>query len=150
MNNSNKNIEDSGVKNGVWYKISLYFQAQSNRLTPTRLKICLGLFIAIMGGASLLTCVRSLRTAKYPDTAVLQLSGSASTNKEAIFSGASRTSMQSSFEDILSFEREMDSLRNSENGRALYDSLLRTRPGLFDSIARMERTYRGDIDSTKK
>jgi hypothetical protein len=36
----------------------------------------------------------------------------------------------------------MDSLKNDPVGRILYDSLLQARPGLFDSIGRVERMYR--------
>jgi len=39
------------------------------------------------------------------------------------------------------FKQHMDSLRRSQEGKIVYDSILKTRPGLMDSIKAIEQIY---------
>ena len=43
---------------------------------------------------------------------------------------------------IQRFKNYMDSLNQSESGKLLYDSILKARPGLMDSISTIEEFYR--------
>jgi hypothetical protein len=48
------------------------------------------------------------------------------------------------------FRRYMDSLSRSTHGSLLYDSIIRERPGLLDSISQVERMYMADSLSNSK
>jgi hypothetical protein len=45
------------------------------------------------------------------------------------------------FEQIHHFKNYLDSLYGSQEGRAVYDSLIRERPGLLDSLRQMETIF---------
>jgi hypothetical protein len=49
------------------------------------------------------------------------------------------------FQQIQSFEKFMDSLRHSESGRKIHDSILLARPGLADSIQMLKEIYQSQI-----
>jgi hypothetical protein len=55
--------------------------------------------------------------------------------------GSKRLVNPQTIEKIKSFRRYTDSLRRSPDGRMLYDSMLRTRPGLMDSVALLEELF---------
>jgi hypothetical protein len=46
---------------------------------------------------------------------------------------------------INQFKKYMDSLIDSENGQAIYDSILKSRPKLMDSILEVEKLYEYNI-----
>ena len=48
---------------------------------------------------------------------------------------------------INQFKKYMDSLIKSENGQAIYDSILKARPNLMDSILEVEMLYEYKIDN---
>jgi len=50
---------------------------------------------------------------------------------------------------IRQFRRFLDSLRLSESGRTLYDSLARQRPGLLDSLAFIENAYQLQLKTSE-
>ena len=52
---------------------------------------------------------------------------------------------EETFKGIQSFERYMDSLKQTESGRKLHDSFLITRPGLTDSIRMLKEIYNSQI-----
>ena len=52
---------------------------------------------------------------------------------------------EETFKGIQSFERYMDSLKQTESGRKLHDSFLITRPGLMDSIRMLKEIYNSQI-----
>ena len=43
--------------------------------------------------------------------------------------------------EVRNFKRYMDSLKNSGKGRPLYDSILKARPGLMDTVGMLEEMY---------
>jgi hypothetical protein len=49
------------------------------------------------------------------------------------------------FQRITQFREYMDSLARSQDGKAMYDSIVTNRPGLLDSIKLVEKIYRPQI-----
>lgn len=50
---------------------------------------------------------------------------------------------------IKSFRRYLDSLQQSDNGKAVYDSIVRHRPGLLDSLSFIEEVYNEQLKTSE-
>jgi hypothetical protein len=129
-----------------WRKLSTFLQEKTRRLTPKALKIYLALFVLIGGGVSTWTCLNAIRGVRV-SKALPAFRERISTGRQAIQRDENIEAIRSSWDLIISFDRRMDSLKASQNGRAAYDSLLRARPGLFDSLRKAEMIYHEEIDS---
>ena len=130
----------------LWRKLSTSLQEKSSRLTPNALKLCLALFVLIGGGVSTWTCLNGIRGARV-SMALPSFRERIAPGRQTIQRDENIEAIRSSWDLIFSFDRRMDSLKASENGKAAYDSLLRARPGLFDSLRKAEMIYREEIDS---
>lgn len=112
-------------------KLADWLGTQSERLSPQRKKVSLLLFGMLMGGISLMLIINSFKGT----------SGNAS-----VFPTANESPMLSPgvrFDPVLTpeeykkltlFRKMMDSLKQSPQGRMLYNEILQGRTGLLDSI----------------
>lgn len=112
-------------------KLADWLGMQSEKLSPRGKKISLLLFGVLMGGISLMLIINS-----FSDT-----SANASVPPQAIEAPAAFPGLR--FDPILTpeeyaklvhFKRIMDSLKQSREGRVLYDEILEGSTGLLDSI----------------
>lgn len=108
--------------------------------SPTRWRMICVAFVLLAGGGSVWVLVSSVRhpgknlgiqPITYPARALPSPLEPAVTDPDVLRALAR----------IKVFLRQVDSLRNDPAGRAWADSLFRARPGLFDSIQRVERLY---------
>lgn len=117
--------------------LSNHLQRASGRLSPARAKTVLLVFVLLAGGASIRLIWRGL-TRPDPLAAPALITKPAPASAAAPGDAVDRANAGSFREGIRVFRRQMDSLRNDPVGRWSYDSLRRARPGLFDSLDRVE------------
>lgn len=127
--------------NFLGHRVSDYLQRRTRNLSPSRLRLFLLLFVLIASMACAWMVIDGLR---HPSGMLhikpisrpskLSSSGNGSHLYDSLL-GASLNRMQK-------FMLRMDSLKSDPEGRTIYDSIRRTRPGLFDSIEEVEHLYR--------
>jgi hypothetical protein len=132
-------INTWGHATGRW--INRILQRQTNRLSPRQLKVGVLLFVLLAGSGSAWVLVGGLEHSSSPIN-VPPPRGPTEQSWQQPVALPDDAAIRVSIDRIEAFHRRMDSLKNDPEGRILYDSLLRARPGLFDSIGRVERTYR--------
>jgi len=123
------------------HRINRFLQSRTSRLSPRRLKVGVLLFVLLASGGSAWVLVGGLA---HPSTQihVPPPRGPSGQAWRQPVPPPDDDAVRTSIERIEAFRRRMDSLKNDPVGRILYDSLLQARPGLFDSIGRVERMYR--------
>lgn len=122
----------------VQRKAANYLNHKTASLTPRQVTIGLVIFCLLFGGSSAFTIWHSLQPAsngisieplKTPAYTIIP--GNDNINDGAILS-------RIELDRIKSFRLYLDSLQQTKEGRALYDSIAATRPGLLDSLALIE------------
>ena len=118
-----------------------YLQSRTSRLSPSRLKIACLLFVLLAGGGSAWVMMDGLlhpspvmEVAPIRQPSGLPFPGPAASSYDAM--------TRASIVRIEKFRLRMDSLKNDPQGRILYDSIRQARPGLFDSIEKVEQLYK--------
>ncbi|OJW52861.1 MAG: hypothetical protein BGO55_06235 [Sphingobacteriales bacterium 50-39] len=126
--------------NIVGHRIGSILQQKTKSWSPIHLKLALLLFVLIAGGTSIWVLLDSLRN---PSATIrispIQASPGITTPSPESLPYDVRTEI--SIDKIRVFHQMMDSLRNTPEGRRFYDSLRQARPGLFDSIYKVEQLY---------
>lgn len=128
-----------------WFKsagnhINGYLQRKTRTWTPSQLKAACLLFVLVAGGASLGVLINALHhPAGVMQITPIQAPPTANSPGSEPIPYDAQT--QASVHRIKAFRRFLDSLRNDPEGHIWYDSLRQARPGLFDSIDRVERLY---------
>ena len=107
--------------------------------------ILLVLILIFLGGGSIYIIVDGLSSPAKSSVIAPQ---SISVPRHFDKTGDSRVLKQSITSDemakIKDFRHLLDSLKNSQFGYPMYDSLMNARPGLMDSLIQLERLYNGD------
>jgi hypothetical protein len=127
---------------------ALWMSQRTKHLSRTTLRLLLLAFIALAGGYSIYLIGQSfsgkqanaisITPIKKPGH-VLQ-AGDAASQPDMIVS-------KKDYQGIIRFRGYMDSLTRSPAGKAAYDSIILSRPGLLDSIRILEKIYQSQ---TKK
>jgi hypothetical protein len=121
-----------------------FMNRKTEKLTMKGQKVFLIGVCLLFGGLSLYTLIAGL-TSKN-GRSILQRPASIHVPKHFDRSGDedSKSSIvitESEMDKIHRFERYMDSLSKTKNGKIIHDSILDTRPGLMDSIKMIETIY---------
>jgi len=134
--------------NNKLHKFSDYLQRKTNHLSTNTKRVYLFLFCLLFGSTSVCVCIKAItnkeNTLKIHPIAVSGFSSEI--NDEIIAEEPVIT--QKEMMHIEEFKNYMDSLKQSDTGKYLYDSIISARPHLIDSILFLEKMYQ--IQSSKK
>ena len=129
-------------------KFSEFMNANTKNIPVKRLKIFLIAFCLFGGGFSLYLIAESIfkEDKQQPQIKIDKVNvpkyyhqrGSDELQTEQYMD-------EETFRGIESFERYMDSLKQTESGQKLHDSILIIRPGLIDSIRMLKEIYNSQI-----
>jgi hypothetical protein len=125
-------------------KLARFLNQKTETLSTGGKKLVLVAVCLVFGGLSLYVIVSTLGRPSKIDESIKPKAISVPEH-------ASRTGEESLYPHIVvsaqemwqvsSFKRYMDSLKSSLDGRPLYDSILKARPNLLDTIAMLEELY---------
>jgi len=125
---------------------ALWMGRRTERLSRRKLLLLLLAFIALAGGYSICLIGQSfsgnqanafsVTPIKRPEHVLKMVD--ATSQKEMIVS-------KTDYQRIIRFRGYMDSLTRSPAGKAVYDSIVLSRPGLPDSIRLIEKIYQSQI-----
>lgn len=121
-------------------RFAVYMGKKTERLSIRSKKISLFLFCILSGGYSVLTIGEALfgLKRKHPSLTPAQVTVPKYYNKTGSDEAAPMVTATDKMM-IKRFKTYMDSLKSSPGGRPVYDSILRARPGLTDSITFFEQ-----------
>ena len=144
--------QDKVAKNVVVWCLTLqerwaaFMQTQTERLSGNGKLILLTLFCLIAGSVSIYHIANSL--IGYPSISIkisrikaplyTTRSGEENTRSEIVVT-------RQEYERLVHFRQYMDSLARSPGSKPFYDSILKQRPGLMDSVAFVENIYQSQI-----
>lgn len=122
----------------ILLKFDAYLQARTKNVPPIRLRIMLAIFCLTWGGLSVYLILNSFSTEKRAFISIQKIQLPRYSGK----TGEENLRVQHNTENragskMQLFIDSMDVLKNSVTGRHVYDSILRTRPQLMDSIRRL-------------
>ncbi|SHH93245.1 hypothetical protein SAMN05444671_4353 [Flavobacterium sp. CF108] len=113
-------------------------------LSKQSLVFYLILFILITGGISLYNVYSGFSSKEYKQTGIgIRINFKSLIVPKPSLNRANETLLpKEKFENITSFSIYLDSLKESEGGRKIYDSIKNYRPGLLDSLIFIENYYK--------
>jgi len=130
------------------HKCSDYLQGRSEHVSLQSKRLCLFVFCLLFGSISICIIIKSIADRQstisiHAITVPLNIdkSNNGLRQEQSIVS-------EKEFHRIESFKHYIDSLQGSITGKHLYDSILKTRPHLIDSILLLENMYQ--VQSSKK
>ena len=105
-------------------------------------QICLAVFCLMFGGLSIYVFVGAFQDSKNSGKTIKLDQVAVPKYYDQIDSEIAKPSVvEGDVIRINRFKKYMDSLRHSVKGRLVYDSILKARPGLMDSITVIEEIY---------
>ncbi|MBB1285693.1 hypothetical protein HRH25_15015 [Flavisolibacter sp. BT320] len=111
-----------------------------DKMNTKRLKKAVVLFSIVFGGMSLYLVINAITRPAVPKLHVDQVNVPKHFNKAGDEETVGSVYVdEETFQNITAFKRYMDSLKTSE--RPQYDSIIKTRPHLMDSVAILEQVY---------
>lgn len=125
-----------------------YLNAKAERLSKRQLVIGLICFVTLFGGSAAAVIWQAfhrpvatvrVKSIVIPDHVLIPEQESP---KERALTGTE-------IRHIRSFRRYLDSLQQSGNGKAMYDSIARHRPGLLDSLSFIEEVYNEQLKTSE-
>ncbi|WP_207515935.1 hypothetical protein [Longitalea luteola] len=137
----------SGVSNYVTEKqtkIAGFLNRKTEKLSAGGKKAFLFAVCLLFGGMSLYLVVKPFWRPSAPDASIKPKAISVpehanKTGDENLYPRVLVT--EADIKEVRDFKRYTDSLKNTANGRSLYDSILRARPGLMDTVGMLEELY---------
>lgn len=132
----------AGFLLAIQNRFACFMSAMVNKLTIQSKQACLVVFCLVFGGFSIYAFVGAFRDSessakrlkpdqvavpKYYDRTESEINEPSVSERDII--------------RINRFKKYMDSLKKTASGRPVYDSILKTRPGLMDSIQVIEQLY---------
>lgn len=123
-------------------RFAFFMDGRINKLSNQSKQICLVVFCLVFGGFSIYAFVGAFRNSESsakrlkPDQVAVPKYYDRTDSEINEASVSERDIMR-----INRFKKYMDSLKRSATGKQVYDSILRTRPGLMDSIQVIEQLY---------
>jgi len=140
-----KGIESLNTK---LHKLSDYLQGKSEYISLQSKRVCLFIFCLLFGSISIGIIIKSIADRQstisiHAITVPLNIdkSNNGLRQEQSIVS-------EKEFHRIESFKHYIDSLQGSISGKHLYDSILKARPHLIDSILLLKNMYQ--VQSSKK
>ena len=137
---------------GVWYnqlsswcavagcQINGYLQRKTKSWSPLQLRMACLIFVLVAGGSSVWVFIEALgHPSEVMRITPINVPPAVTSPGAESLPYDARTRI--SIERIRVFHHLMDSLKNDPSGRRVFDSLRQARPGLFDSIDRVEQLY---------
>ncbi|WP_205514344.1 hypothetical protein [Longitalea arenae] len=137
----------SGINNYVaerQKKLAGYLNYKTEGLSVTAKKLFLLAVCLVFGGMSLYLVVKPFWHPSKPDSSLKPqaISVPEHANKTGDENLHPRMLVtEEDMKEVWNFKRYMDSLKSSVNGKSLYDSILRARPGLMDTVGMLEELY---------
>ena len=144
-----KNIEEKNVTpmalkkmaeglNNRLHKCAEYLQKKTEHLSTQAKKLCLFLFCLLFGSVSICLIIKSF-TDRENTLSIHAITVPAYVDKSNDYLLPEQTIIsEKEFNRIEFFKHYMDSLQKSETGKYLYDSIMKERPHLIDSILLLE------------
>ena len=135
---------------GVGEKIGDYgrqfaegMNAKTSHWSRLKWKVCLLIFCVISSGLTVYSVFTSIRDYKPKTTLnMTPIRGPKyATGSNDLTQGSSTTISDAEYVKLRMFDNYIDSLRNNTATRASYDSIIKYRSGLLDSIRIIERMY---------
>ena len=126
--------------NFLGHRVSDYLQRRTGNLSPSRLRLFWLLFVLVASMGSAWIVIDGFR---HP-SGMLHITPISRTSKLPSPGNGSHlydSLLHASLNRMQKFMLRMDSLKNDPEGRTIYDSIRRSRPGLFDSIEEVEHLY---------
>lgn len=132
----------------VQTKFSDFMNKQTKNISPKGLKIIMVIFCVFGGSFSLYLIAEAIfKNDKEQQSLKIE-----KVNFPKYYDNNNDAELQSdqyvdheTYNRILAFENYMDSLRQTEKGQKIHDSILLARPGLPDSIAMLKEIYQSQI-----
>lgn len=123
-------------------KCAVYLNQKAEKYSKRYKQICLALFCLLAGGSSIYIAIRAIENP----------SGKLRIEKMSVPKYAMEGDTISAFQpmpvltetqyhNIQQFKKYMDSLQTTKAGKIKHDSIMKTRPGLMDSIDFIEQIY---------
>ncbi len=119
---------------------ALIMSRNINRLSKNGRRAFLGIFCALYLGGSMYIFYEAVKPTKKATPYFLPYASSGILQELGMFA-KSPSMKENSLNRIQYFKTYMDSLKKSNGGRIMFDSILKARPGLMDSIYTIERLY---------
>ncbi|MEO7983262.1 MAG: hypothetical protein ABI688_04190 [Bacteroidota bacterium] len=135
-----KNIVERCIR--LQERWATYMQKQTERLSGNGKIIVLSLFCLVAGSLSIYLMAVSLM--RYPAVSIKISHIKAPLYSARSFDHDTKSSIiitREEYQRIEYFRHYMDSLATSSYGKLIYDSILKQRPGLLDSVAFIENIY---------
>lgn len=125
-------------------KLAGFLNRKAAGLSTGGKKVFLFVFCLLFGGMSLYLIVKTLWHPSEADASIKPKAISVprhmnKTGEETLYPRVLVT--EEDMKEVRTFKRYMDSLKNSVNGKSLYDSILTARPGLMDTVGMLEELY---------
>lgn len=130
--------------NGMQNKFGETLNRKTANLTQRGKVILLIVFCIVFGGGSIYVLVDGWSSSKPSSTVLKSKFISVPKHVDKMDTDTPKINVFITAEDIRKikqFRRYMDTLKNSKQGLLIYDSILRARPGLMDSVAEVEQLY---------
>lgn len=121
--------------------------ALTTNLSKQSLLVCLMLFVIITGSISFYNIYSSFFSEEYNHTDIGIRIKSKHLNETKVSMNVKNKTVLSKaeFENISSFKFYLDSLKQSKEGKKIYDSINNYRPDLVDSVVFIENYYKTNI-----
>lgn len=123
----------------IW---AAFLNHKAEKYSKRSKQICLALFCLLAGGGSIYIAIRAIKnpTAKMRIEKT-SVPGYATENDTINSFQPSAVLTEEQYHNIQRFKKYTDSLQTTKAGKVKYDSILKARPGLTDSIDIIEQVY---------
>ncbi len=130
------------------HKCADYLQQRTEHLSMHTKRLCLFVFCLLFGSISICVIIKSF-TDRTNTLSIHAITVPAYIDKSNDYLLLEQTIIsEKEFNRIEFFKHYIDSLQKSETGKYLYDSIMKARPHLLDSILLLENMYQ--VQSPKK
>jgi hypothetical protein len=136
------------VIDGAQRRFGETLNSKTENLSQRGKMILLVAFCSVFGGGSLYIMIEGLHSAQAPSEILKSNPITVPRHVDKTGEGIRAFITAEDIRRIKLFRRYMDSLKNTNKGLLIHDSIIRVRPGLMDSLIEVERLY--GIDSAAK
>ncbi|MBS1735123.1 MAG: hypothetical protein JSS98_00780 [Bacteroidetes bacterium] len=128
-----------------------FMSKRTEKLSPSTMKFALIVFLLCGSGLSVFFIVTA-----FKKNGVLKVINIDRLSVPRYYDKNSDNSMQPGFfitkkehEEMQAFKNYLDSLRHNKKGIRVYDSIMLNRPGLMDSVNKLEQLYQQQLQNKK-
>lgn len=127
-------------------KYAIYLNHKAEKYSKRYKQICLALFCLLTGGSSIYIAVRAIENPpgklRIEKMSVPKYAMEGDTISAFQFMPVFT---EKQYHNIQQFKKCMDSLQTTKEGKIKHDSIMKTRPGLMDSVDFIEQGYRQQL-----